>query len=245
MFLIKPNKSVDKLFNAQTNIKKKCAFTLAEVLITLGIIGIVAAMTIPTLMQKYYEKQTVNRLKETYAILSQAIKLAGEEYGYPEEWGLTGRNKESTEIVAEKILPFLKVNIDCGIGLKKSDKCFTGKARKLNGYGGDTDITQQPKYFISLLNGTSVAIESAETQANLYLYFLVDTNGVAPPNTMGKDLFEFSYRPDYGLVPSGHPDVPSNSYKTTCRDLGDVGYGCAYYVIKYGDMAYLHKKATK
>ena len=33
------------------------AFTLAEVLITLGIIGIVAAMTIPNLMTKYYEKQ--------------------------------------------------------------------------------------------------------------------------------------------------------------------------------------------
>ena len=46
--------------------KIKFAFTLAEVLITLGIIGVVAAMTIPTLMQKYYEKQTVAKLKETY-----------------------------------------------------------------------------------------------------------------------------------------------------------------------------------
>ena len=46
--------------------KVRLGFTLAEVLITLGIIGIVAAMTIPTLMQKYYEKQTVAHLKETY-----------------------------------------------------------------------------------------------------------------------------------------------------------------------------------
>lgn len=245
MFLIKQNKNINKLHYTQSNIKKKYAFTLAEVLITLGIIGIVAAMTIPTLMQKYYEKQTVNRLKETYAILTQAIKLAGEEYGYPEEWGLTGRNEESTEIVAEKILPFLKVNIDCGLKLVNNDKCFSKKLRRLNHEGESTDISREPKYFISLLNGTSVAIESAETQLNLYLYFLVDTNGVAPPNTFGKDLFEFSYRPDYGLVPSGHPDIPSNSYQRTCRDLGDVGYGCAYYVIKYGDMAYLHKKATK
>ncbi len=43
-------------------------------------------MTIPTLMQKYYEKQTVSRLKETYSILTQALKLCGEENGYPEEW---------------------------------------------------------------------------------------------------------------------------------------------------------------
>ena len=39
----------------------KVGFTLAEVLITLGIIGVVAAMTIPTLMQKYYEKQPVEK----------------------------------------------------------------------------------------------------------------------------------------------------------------------------------------
>ena len=64
--------------------KIKFAFTLAEVLITLGIIGVVAAMTIPTLMQKYYEKQTVAKLKETYSILSQALKSASQEEGLPE-----------------------------------------------------------------------------------------------------------------------------------------------------------------
>ena len=53
---------------------KKSAFTLAEVLITLGIIGVVAAMTITTLLAKYQEKQTVTKLKQTYSILSQAIR---------------------------------------------------------------------------------------------------------------------------------------------------------------------------
>ena len=59
--------------------KTKLAFTLVEVLITLGIIGIVAAMTIPTLMQKYYERQTVAKLLETSSIIAQAIKLSEEE----------------------------------------------------------------------------------------------------------------------------------------------------------------------
>ena len=44
----------------------KKAFTLAEVLITLGIIGIVAAMTLPTLIGKYQKKQTVTQLKKAY-----------------------------------------------------------------------------------------------------------------------------------------------------------------------------------
>lgn len=95
---------------------------------------------------------------------------------------------------------------------------------------------------MSLLNGTSLAIESAEVEADMYLYFLVDTNGAAKPNTWGKDLFEFTYRPNLGLVPSGHPDNSHNTYKTTCMDIGDYGWGCAYYVINFGDMEYLHRK---
>ena len=217
-------------------------FTLAEVLITLGIIGIVAAMTIPTLMQKYYEKQTVSRLKETYSILTQALKLCGEENGYPEEWGITGRNEESTAIIAEKIMPYLKINIDCGMKMEKSDKCFPESMQRLNGSGGKFNTKNESRYYVSLLNGTSLAIESAETFHDMYLYFLVDTNGAAPPNIWGKDIFEFTYKPNLGLVPSGHPDNADNSYKTTCKDIGDYGFGCAYYVINFGDMEYLHRK---
>lgn len=245
MFLIKKgNKTVKNLVPYCLNTlvpKKELAFTLAEVLITLGIIGIVAAMTIPTLMQKYYEKQTVSRLKETYSILTQALKLCGEENGYPEEWGLTGRNDESTAIVAEKIIPYLKINIDCGMKMEKSDKCFPETIESLNGISKG-NAKKGTKYYVSLLNGTSLAIESAEVEADMYLYFLVDTNGAAKPNTWGKDIFEFTYRPSLGLVPSGHPNNSSNTYKTTCMDIGDYGWGCAYYVINFGDMEYLHRK---
>lgn len=58
----------------------------------------------------------------------------------------------------------------------------------------------------------------------------------------GKDIFEFTYRESLGLVPSGHPDTPSNSYKTTCNSTKDYGWGCAYYVINYNNMEYLHRK---
>ena len=221
--------------------KVKLAFTLAEVLITLGIIGIVAAMTIPTLMQKYYEKQTVTKLKETYSIISQALKLCGEENGYPEEWGITGRNKESTAIVAEKIMPFLKISLDCGMNMEKSDKCFPETYKRLNN-SKEYETKSSFRNHVLLLNGTSLGIESAEVEAGIYLYFLVDTNSASPPNTWGKDIFEFSYRQDIGLVPSGHPEITNNSYKTTCYDTGDVGFGCAYYVLNFGDMAYLHRK---
>ena len=54
---------------------KKAAFTLAEVLITLGIIGIVAAMTIPTLISNYQKKTYVVGLKKAYSILQQSFKM--------------------------------------------------------------------------------------------------------------------------------------------------------------------------
>ena len=54
----------------------KKAFTLAEVLITLGIIGIVAAMTLPSLIANYQKKVTVNRLKQAYSMINQALLLA-------------------------------------------------------------------------------------------------------------------------------------------------------------------------
>uniref|UniRef100_UPI0040289A2A prepilin-type N-terminal cleavage/methylation domain-containing protein n=1 Tax=Candidatus Scatousia sp. TaxID=3085663 RepID=UPI0040289A2A len=50
------------------------AFTLAEVLITLGIIGIVASMTLPTLVGKYKKVQTISQLKKTYTVLNQAFR---------------------------------------------------------------------------------------------------------------------------------------------------------------------------
>lgn len=56
-------------------IQTKSAFTLAEVLITLGIIGIVAAMTLPTLIQNYRKNVYVNSLKEGYNILNNGFRL--------------------------------------------------------------------------------------------------------------------------------------------------------------------------
>lgn len=49
--------------------KVKLAFTLAEVLITLGIIGVVAAMTIPTLMSNYRKKQLETQIKANYSLV--------------------------------------------------------------------------------------------------------------------------------------------------------------------------------
>lgn len=61
-------------------------FTLAEVLITLGIIGVVAAMTLPALIQKNNNKVVETRLKKFYSAINQAIMLAENDYGDKKIW---------------------------------------------------------------------------------------------------------------------------------------------------------------
>lgn len=60
----------------------KRAFTLAEVLITLGIIGVVAAMTIPTLIANTRGAQYRSRLKKAISTISQAAKMSQAQYGF-------------------------------------------------------------------------------------------------------------------------------------------------------------------
>ena len=74
---------------ARVGVKQKVAFTLAEVLITLGIIGVVAALTLPSLIQKQHEKETVAKVKKAYSILSQAYLSANTEFGSFDQWGIT------------------------------------------------------------------------------------------------------------------------------------------------------------
>ena len=68
------------------NDKKKAAFTLAEVLITLGIIGIVAAMTLPTLIANYQKKVVETRLISFYSKINQAYRMSYAENGDTADW---------------------------------------------------------------------------------------------------------------------------------------------------------------
>ena len=58
---------------------KKLGFTMAEVLITLGIIGIVAAMTIPQVINGYKEREYIAKLKKFYTIINQTMMMAVED----------------------------------------------------------------------------------------------------------------------------------------------------------------------
>lgn len=66
--------------------EKKAAFTLAEVLITLGIVGVVAALTMPTLIQNHRNNVVETKLKNFYSTFNQAIQMSIAENGDLNSW---------------------------------------------------------------------------------------------------------------------------------------------------------------
>ena len=86
----------------------KFAFTLAEVLITLGIIGVVAAMTLPTLIQNHQKKVTVVRLKKFYSVMSNAIRMEEAALGDYKGWAPTQQD-DFVQWFDEHIIKHIKV----------------------------------------------------------------------------------------------------------------------------------------
>ena len=94
------------------------AFTLAEVLITLGIIGVVAAMTLPVLIQNYQKKATATSVKKAYSELNQIIDRAKADYGDPSGWDYYEQ---------ENLAKWVQTYIEPYVNVVNSGTCTSGK----------------------------------------------------------------------------------------------------------------------
>lgn len=98
--------------------KLSLGFTLAEVLITLGIIGVVAALTIPTLIEKYKTKTTAVKLEKFYTIMSQAVLRWRNEEGITDDFFFpddTIKNAEKSKIwYTNNLKPYINTQLTDG-----------------------------------------------------------------------------------------------------------------------------------
>lgn len=175
---------------------QKKAFTLAEILITLGVIGIIAVLTVPPLIEKY-EKYTIEtQLKKTYSELENLINLSTADNGSFEHWDYTNK-----DMFDKYFKPYLKAEM---CGEQNNEYCFLKYQnsnlrafRFANGELVDANSghwATAPKYLLS--DGRAVIIESVyDTTFNRnwkYINFVVDVNGSKGPCVMGWDVFLFT-----------------------------------------------------
>ena len=141
---------------------KKCAFTLAEVLITLGIIGVVAALTIPALIDNYQKHEVPIRLKKMYNTLHNAIKLAEIENGPSANWTFSS-DAEAKEFYATQILPHMNcIKIVKSRFQDMADDCYLNDGSAITGYGvrryGLLEVYFYPSTAKKYLNNTAKGI---------------------------------------------------------------------------------------
>ena len=227
--------------------RKKAAFTLAEVLITLGIIGVVAAMTIPVLISKYQERVWLTSFKKTYSILYQAYLRASQDYGTANTWCAEG-NTDCAKTYFDILSQYLKTAQIWGFN-SPFDNSIRGKYRDLDGSTmGHVNVFPDNKYYNFALNdGTLIGISySGDLNAPL---LQVDTNGLKGPNQLGKDFFYISLiRRNDNPVIGGYSLWWLGSDKVYCTNAQHSGWwsggGCSLWIISTGNMDYLHRNLT-
>lgn len=168
---------------------------MAEVLITLGIIGIIAAITIPMIIAKYQDKVLESQNKKAQSILANGFKLmmAHEEvteFGYTEIMGCT-----SKECVQEKIRKVFAVLAEI-----KDDSQFVPAMYKFSN-GNEQQVWQNNEelfYSFITVDGMFFGIKTF-IEGERSLTIIADINGSKNPNRGGKDLCQFTMS-DSGVI---------------------------------------------
>lgn len=218
-------------------------FTLAEVLITLGIIGVIAALTLPSVVGKYKEKAVVSQLKKSYSTLSQALLMAIADNGDPEGWGASTYNYETSSGESKEILitnldlivKYLNVIRDCG---HETKGCMPDDYLMLN--GAKERNFEKLSYYrkVVLEDGTLLAMQGYGTDNPGRGEIWVDVNGHKKPNKVGEDMFLFGVDKSkvypYGL----DSNLSSEEIKKQCNRKGS-GYYCTLWVITDENQKYL------
>ena len=167
---------------------RKAAFTLAEVLVTLGIIGVVSAMTVPTLMQNYQRQSYVTQLHKTYNEMSQALLRYQTDRN---ALNLREAGMSSQAEVNNFISSYFKVVNSC-LDSSTVTPCFANQSeyKKISGAtasGFDNDADGLGMSFV-LANGTS--IRPWLSNGRNFIVMVVDVNGQKGPNILGRDFFD-------------------------------------------------------
>ena len=191
--------------------ERKKTFTLSEVLITLVIVGIVAAITVPLIYASYTKEVTVQKLKKAYVTVCEIVKLSELDNGPLKDWEFdktTNIEGVNSDFFKKYFEPYI-------VGMKKYGTNTSDKvAYPVNNIDGKYIFNILTWYILS--DGTSVSMFSDGTD---YCWIFVDINGSNNPNSLGKDIFMLEIQRKKTVIFSGH-NVKDKSNDT------DRNYSC-------------------
>jgi prepilin-type N-terminal cleavage/methylation domain-containing protein len=217
------------------NYCQKSAFTLSEVLIALVVIGIIAAITMPTIISNVEERERTAKVKKVYATLSNALTRVKADGG-DLDYNIINDNNENMQSWYDTYLN--KYLITTKVCYNTTAGCWnTGNTKQLNG-----NIVAYNRTGVGVGNGIITAILNDGTFINmdgynpgdivnrfgvttnsvgLVLFF--DINGNKKPNTVGKDIFVTVFT-ENGFVPAWK-NKTREEIDADCSSSG-TGYSC-------------------
>ena len=226
------------------NKNKRLGFTLAEVLIVIGIIGVVAALTLPNLNHATGDKEKVTKVKKIYSALTEAVDRAQAIYGPFDTWFKDlNTNAEKSERFAKRVTEFLKVSKDCGTnkGCWADNPFLDSLGDKIDFIGDSylSDFQAENVYMVTLSDGMSLGFRIDHIK--------VDIDGPNKGKTQyGNDIFDFSIYDEISanqqgtnsnqIYPSRNPSSWTGDYEKEASYHGN--YATAW-VIENGNLDYL------
>lgn len=221
--------------------KIRKAFTLAELLLALTIVGVIASLTLPVLFSNIETTKLRTAWKRNYSDVAQALLMAKNDNAGDLSYYVS--NTRKLYLLLSQYLNTVKV---CNATFPNN--CFPSYVQELNGtyVGGSGGLSTNPfdDGSLALNNGSMISIEndagssSDHYNSTYFAYIWLDVNGLAKPNTIGKDIFGIIVFKDR-IIPMGStiPGIPISAYvylgnETQCIPGTTIGIACSSEYLK-------------
>ncbi len=222
------------------NCQEKYAFTLAEVLVTLGILGVVAAMTMPTLVGNYQKRAYVTQLSKVYNELQQAaLKYKNNKNAINlREAGLTSQAE-----IKNFLYDNFKVVSDCGSTVK--EPCFSSKYTDLKGNSHNANDSWGAASSVTLASGVSIILDypayytkTVNGVTSYHGHMVIDVNGIKGPNKGGRDIFLAEFYDDGSIdVEGATPECKNQGIcegNKSLKEIREAYYNANCRTARYG-----------
>ena len=190
---------------------KKVGFTLSEVLITIGIIGVVAAMTLPSLINNSKNRELQTQLKKTYSELNQMSQLFYNDYGMSVPEYTSQSNNAFNDFINNKFPKYFKLTNKIDDWRHDDVDEDTGSAidtmpYKLHALGSSDNVGAMcdvSGYYADVIGRYYLFNDRPGAANENGPVICVDINGPKRPNMYGKDYFLFVFTTDGYVIPMG------------------------------------------